>query len=441
MVSTLQEPDMDFGHSEKVEALRTRVSAFMNEHVIPLHRQFLAEAAKHQYPLSFMENLKTRARSEGLWNLFLPGLKEDEPGTRLANHEYAPLAEIMGQLPWASEVFNCSAPDTGNMELLHMFGTPEQRERWLKPLMNGEIRSCFGMTEPDVASSDATNIATAIRRVGDNYVIDGRKWFTTGALHPSCKLIIVMGKTDTTADTHRQQSMCLVPLGTSGLKVVRNISVMNHHSYETHCEVVFDKVTVPAASLLGQEGEGFAMAQARLGPGRIHHCMRLIGQAELALALMIDRSLERVTFGKHLHEQGVIQEMIANSRCDIDQARLLVLRAAWLIDKHGVKAARNDIAMIKVVVPSMQLRVIDRAMQCLGAMGLSPDTPLPDLWTMGRATRIADGPDEVHLRSIARNEIRIGKQNIGATQKFLTRPDRSTEVNLWTGRPTHGEEV
>jgi acyl-CoA dehydrogenase len=429
---------MDFGYSDKVEALRTRIGNFMNQHVVPLHRQFLAEAAEHRYPLSFMDNLKTLARSEGLWNLFLPSLREDEPGTRLTNLEYAPLAEIMGQLPWASEAFNCSAPDTGNMELLHMFGTPEQKARWLMPLLNGEIRSCFAMTEPDVASSDATNVTTVIRRDGDTYVVDGRKWFITGGLNPACKFAIVMGKTDSQADIHRQQSMCLVPMSTRGLKVVRNISVMNHLSYESHCEIVFKNVTVPASSLLGQEGDGFAMSQARLGPGRIHHCMRSIGQAELALSLMIDRALERKAFGKYLHEQGVIQQMIANSRCDIDQARLLVLRAAWLIDKHGVKAARNDIAMIKAVVPRMQLGVIDRAIQSFGAMGLSPDTPLPDLWTMGRALRIADGPDEVHLRSIARNEIKAGRQNCGAAQRYLTAPDRSSEVNLWTDRPTQG---
>jgi acyl-CoA dehydrogenase len=429
---------MDFGYSDKVEALRTRISDFMNEHVVPLRRQFLAEAAERRYPLSFMDKLKALARSEGLWNLFLPSLREDEPGTRLTNLEYAPLAEIMGQLPWASEAFNCSAPDTGNMELLHMFGMPEQKAQWLMPLLNGEIRSCFAMTEPDVASSDATNVTTVIRRVGDTYVIDGRKWFTTGALNPACKLAIVMGKTDSQADTHRQQSMCLVPMSTPGLKVVRNISVMNHLSHESHCEIVFKNVTVPASFLLGQEGDGFAMSQARLGPGRIHHCMRSIGQAELALSLMIERTLERRAFGKYLHEQGVIQEMIAKSRCDIDQARLLVLRAAWLIDKHGVKAARNNIAMIKAVVPRMQLGVIDRAIQSFGAMGLSPDTPLADLWTIGRALRIADGPDEVHLRSIARNEIKSGRQNYGATERYLTGPDRPSEVNLWTDQPTHG---
>jgi acyl-CoA dehydrogenase len=432
---------MDFGYSGKVEALRTRVRDFMNEHVIPLHRQFLAEADEPRYPLSFMTHLKTLARAEGLWNLFLPSLKADEPGTRLTNLEYAPLAEIMGELPWASEVFNCSAPDTGNIELLHMFGTAEQKAQWLMPLLNGEIRSCFAMTEPDVASSDATNVTTLIRRVGDTYVIDGRKWFITGALNPACKVAIVMGKTDTQAEPHRQQSLCLVPMGTPGLKVVRNISVMNHLSHESHCEIVFENVAVPASSLLGQEGDGFAMSQARLGPGRIHHCMRSIGQAELALSLMIDRALERKPFGKYLHEQGVIQEMIANSRCEIDQARLLVLRAAWLIDEHGAKTARNDIAMIKAVVPRMQLRVIDRAIQSFGAMGLSPDTPLPDLWNMGRALRIADGPDEVHLRSIARNEIKAGRQNQGATRRYLTRPDRSIEVNLWTDQPTHGDAI
>jgi acyl-CoA dehydrogenase len=432
---------MDFGYSDKVEALRTRVRDFMNEHVIPFHRRFLAEADQPRYPLSFMAHLKDLARAEGLWNLFLPSLKADEPGTRLTNLEYAPLAEIMGQLPWASEAFNCSAPDTGNMELLHMFGTAEQKAQWLMPLLNGQIRSCFAMTEPDVASSDATNVTTVIRRVGDTYVIDGRKWFTTGALNPACKVAIVMGKTDTQADTHRQQSMCLVPMGTPGLKVVRNISVMNHLSHESHCEIVFENATVPASCLLGQEGDGFAMSQARLGPGRIHHCMRSIGQAELALSLMIDRALERKPFGKYLHEQGVIQEMIANSRCEIDQARLLVLRAAWLIDKHGAKAARNDIAMIKAVVPRMQVRVIDRAIQSFGAMGLSPDTPLSDLWTMGRALRIADGPDEVHLRSIARNEIKAGREHQGAVKRYLTRPDRSVEVNLWTDQPTHGDGV
>jgi acyl-CoA dehydrogenase len=429
---------MDFGYSDQVETLRVRIRDFMNDYVIPRHRQYLAEAAEARYPLSFLDDLKALARSEGLWNLFLPGLKEDEPGTRLTNLEYAPLAEIMGQLPWASEVFNCSAPDTGNMELLHMFGTPEQKQQWLKPLLDGGIRSCFSMTEPDVASSDATNVTTSIRRVGDTYVIDGRKWFTTGALNPACKLSIVMGKTDPQADTHRQQSMCLVPMNTPGLKVVRNISVMNHHSHESHCEIVFRNVTVPASSLLGHEGDGFAMSQARLGPGRIHHCMRSIGQAELALALLIDRALERKTFGKHLHEQGVIQEMIAHSRCEIDQARLLVLRAAWRIDLHGVKAARNDIAMIKAVIPRMQQGVIDRAIQVFGAMGLSPDTPLPDLWTMARALRIADGPDEVHLRSIARHEIKAARQVYGATQKYLTGPDRTAEVNLWTGQPTGG---
>ena len=421
---------MDFAFSPQVEELQEKLRAFMDDHVIPRHRQFVHEAEQGLYPLSFLEDIKALARSEGLWNMFLPALREDEPGTRLSNLDYAPLAEIMGQLPWASEVFNCSAPDTGNMELLHMFGTPEQKQEWLVPLLDGAIRSCFAMTEPDVASSDATNVTTAIRRDGNGYVINGRKWFITGAANPACKLAIVMGKTDFDAETHRQQSMVLVPLDTPGVRVVRNISVMNHHSHESHCEIVFENVRVPAANLLGAEGDGFAMAQARLGPGRIHHCMRSIGQAEIALKLMIDRSIERKAFGSYLVDQGVVQQAIARSRCEIEQARLLVLRAAWTIDKLGVKAARNDIAMIKVVIPTMQVTVIDRAMQVFGAMGLSPDTPLPELWTMGRSLRIADGPDDVHLRSIARAEIKQGRARFGDSHRFLVTPDRAAETNI-----------
>ncbi|MBA93225.1 MAG: acyl-CoA dehydrogenase [Phyllobacteriaceae bacterium] len=424
---------MDFSYSPKVEELRARVRDFMDEHVVPRHRLWLAEAAEGRYPVSFMDDLKALAKEEGLWNLFLPHLRDDEPGTRLSNLEYAPLAEIMGRLLWAPEVFNCSAPDTGNMELLHMFGTPEQKEEWLKPLLDGTIRSSFAMTEPDVASSDATNITTVIRRDGGDYVINGRKWFITGALNPATRIAIVMGKTDMEAETHRQQSMVLVPFGTPGMKVVRNIAVMNHHSHESHCEIVFENCRVPASNLLGEEGSGFAMAQARLGPGRIHHCMRSIGQAELALDMMIERSLERKTFGKYLHEQGVVQEWIARSRCEIEQARLLVLKAAWMIDTVGVKAARNEIAMIKVVVPQMQLNVTDRAMQTFGAMGLSPDTPLPDLWTMGRSLRLADGPDEVHLRSIARGQIKAARERNFSTLAYFSTPSRSEEVDIWRG--------
>lgn len=424
---------MEFTYSDKIEKLRTQLSNFMSDHVIPRHRKFIEEQHAGTYPLSFLDDLKALAKEEGLWNMFLPALADDEPGTRLSNSEYAPLAEIMGRLPWASEVFNCSAPDTGNMELLHMFATPEQRERWLVPLLEGKIRSCFAMTEPDVASSDATNVTTMIQRDGSDYVINGRKWFTTGALNPACKFAIVMGKTDLEANTHSQQSMVLVPMDTPGVKVTRNISVMNHISYESHCEIVFENVRVPKECLLGEEGSGFAMAQARLGPGRIHHCMRSIGQAELALDMMAERSLERKTFGKYLHEQGVIQEMMAKSRCEIEQARLLVLKAAWLIDQDGVKSARSEIAMIKVVIPTMQLGVIDRAIQVFGGMGLSPDTPLPDLWTMARSLRIADGPDEVHLRSIARHEIKKARSRQGSTHVYYTSPDRATEVNLWNG--------
>ena len=424
---------MDFAYSEKTRELSAKLKDFMDTHLVPRHRQWLEESQAGRYPISFMTDLKALAKEEGLWNMFLPHLKEDEPGTRLSNLDYAPLAEIMGRLLWASEVFNCSAPDTGNMEILHMFGTPEQKEKWLKPLLNGEIRSSFAMTEPDVASSDATNVTTVIRRDGNDYVINGRKWFITGAINPATKIAIVMGKTDLNAETHRQQSMVLVPFGTPGMKVVRNISVMNHHSHESHCEIVFENCRVPASNLLGEEGGGFAMAQARLGPGRIHHCMRSIGQAELALEMMIDRSLERKTFGKYLHEQGVVQEMIARSRCEIEQARLLVLKAAWMIDNVGAKAARNEIAMIKVVIPHMQLNVTDRAMQVFGAMGLSPDTPLPDLWTMARSLRIADGPDEVHLRSIAKGQLKAARERNFSSMAYYSTPDRKEEVNLWTG--------
>lgn len=419
---------MDFAFSPKTEELRARVREFMDRYVIPNNTRWRREVAAGRNPPPVVEELKAIARSEGLWNLFLPGLKPDEPGTRLTNLEYAPLAEIMGQLLWASEVFNCSAPDTGNMELLHLFATPDQRERWLNPLLRGEIRSCFAMTEPDTSSSDATNIATRIELDGDDYVINGRKWFITGAMDSRCRLAIVMGVTNPTAEPHRRQSMVLTPMDTPGVRIVRNISVMNHLSTETHCEIVFRDVRVPKSNLLGSEGGGFALAQARLGPGRIHHCMRTIGQCELALDLMVQRAQERKTFGKHLHEHGVVAEWIALSRCEIEQARLLVLKAAWMIDTVGAKAAAGEIAMIKAIAPRMQTTILDRAMQTFGAMGLSPDTPLPDLWTMGRTLRIADGPDEVHLRAIARREIKRGRANIGAAAAFLTPPLDSEDV-------------
>ncbi|WP_031357727.1 acyl-CoA dehydrogenase family protein [Caballeronia sordidicola] len=410
---------MDFAYSEKVEALRTQVRAFMDTHIVPRIHQWHEEVNAGQYPVSFMETLKEQAREEGLWNLFLPHLRDDEPGTRLTNLEYAPLAEIMGRVSWASEVFNCNAPDTGNMELLHMFATPAQREQWLKPLLDGKIRSAFAMTEPAVASSDATNITTSIRRDGDDYVIDGRKWFITNAAHPNCELFIVMGKTDLDAPSHRQQSMVLVPRNTPGVRVIRNVAVVNHVAPEGHCEIEFKDVRVPRSNLLGEEGGGFALAQARLGPGRIHHCMRSIGAAELALELMVERSQARTAFGKKLHELGSVAESIAKSRIEIDQARLFVLKAAWMIDNVGAKEARKEIAMIKALVPSVHVAVCERAIQVFGAMGLSPDTPLADSWTWGRALRFADGPDEVHLQSIARMEIKARQYEPGKKNPYL----------------------
>jgi len=416
---------MDFLYPPKVQELQTQVRNFMDDYIVPRIQQWNDEVHAGQYPVSFMEDLKALAREAGLWNLFLPHLKDDEPGTRLSNLEYAPLAEIMGRVGWASEVFNCNAPDTGNMEVLHMFGSGEQKKRWLTPLLNGDIRSSFAMTEPDVCSSDATNIQTSISRDGDDYVINGRKWFITNAAHPNCKVFIVMGKTDPNAQSHRQQSMILVPMDCDGVDVVRNISVMNHHSPEGHCEVVFRNVRVPASNLISEEGDGFKIAQARLGPGRIHHCMRSIGMAELALEMMVDRVQERKAFGKYLHQHGSVSDSIAKSRIEIEQARLLVLKAAWMIDNAGTKAARKEIAMIKALVPTMHTNIVDRAIQIYGAMGLSPDTPLADLYAIGRSLHLADGPNEVHLRSIAKMELKSGREKIGATAAYFTIPKRA----------------
>ena len=413
---------MNFAYSPRTEALREQLRRFLDEHIVPRVGAWHAEVAAGQYPPSFMPDLKALARAEGLWNLFLPALQDDEPGTALSNLEYAPLAEIMGRVSWASEVFNCSAPDTGNMELLHLFATPQQRQRWLLPLLEGQIRSAFAMTEPDVPSSDASNIQTLIRRDGDDYVINGRKWFITNAAHPDCTLLIVMGKTDPDAPAHQQQSMILVPLDTPGVEVLRNIPVLNHLSPEGHCEMLLRNVRVPLSNLLGSAGEGFRMAQARLGPGRIHHCMRSIGMAELALELMVERCQERKLFGKYLQQYANIGDWIAESRIEIEQARLLVLKTAWMIDEVGAKAASKEIAMIKALVPGMHTRVVDRAIQVYGAMGLSPDTPLADMWTAGRALRLADGPDQVHLRSIARLELKSAEQQRGATAAYLTPP-------------------
>ena len=407
---------MDFAPTTENLALECRVRDFMDRLVLPSNRDWHRWADAGEYPLDVIEPIKACARAEGLWNMFLPGLKPDEPGTRLSNLEYAPLAEIMGRVPWASEVFNCSAPDTGNIELLHLFGTPAQRERWLKPLLEGTIRSCYAMSEPDVASSDPTNLETSIVRDGDDLVINGRKWFISGVMHPRCELVMLMGVSDGSpdADRHRRHSMVLVPLKTPGLSVVRNIPILQHHSIEGHAELVFRNVRVPATNLLGEAGAGFAMAQARLGPGRVHHCMRSIGQCELALELMAERALERTTFGRKLADNANVQDWIAESRVEIDQARLLVLRAAWRMDTEGNAAARVDVSAIKLVAARLQTRVLDRAMQVFGAMGLSPDTPLAYLFTWGRAMRFLDGPDEVHLRTVARAELAQAKKRRGA---------------------------
>jgi acyl-CoA dehydrogenase len=415
---------MDFEYSPRVQSLHRKVTQFMDRYVVPAMPEWSREVAAGNPHPALMEDLKTLAREEGLWNLFLPGLKSDEPGQVLTNLEYAPLAETMGRVAWASEIFNCSAPDTGNMEILHLFATPAQRQAWLMPLLEGSIRSCFAMTEPDVASSDATNIQTVIRRDGDDYVINGRKWFISGAAHPMCRFAIVMGVTDPDGETHRRQSMVIVPMDAPGLTVERNIPVMHHTSPEGHCEIVLREVRVPVSNLIAEEGAGFAIAQARLGPGRIHHCMRSIGQCELALQLMCERAAERKTFGRYLHQHANVAEWIARSRIEIDQARLLVLKTAWMIDRVGAKGAAKEIAMIKALIPSVHTAVCDRAMQVFGAMGLSPDTPLAALWTFGRVLRIADGPDEVHMRTVARQEVKAAQTRRGETMPFLATPAR-----------------
>ena len=421
---------MDFEHSLQATALQQRLDAFMQRYVLPYNAAWHQSVQQGIYPPPFLQDLKSLAREEGLWNLFLPGLREDEPGTRLSNLDYAPLAETMGRLPWASEVFNCSAPDTGNMELLHRFASPEQRALWLDPLLNGEIRSAFAMSEPDVASSDPTNLQTTVRRDGGGLLLNGRKWFITGAAHPRCKLLIVMARNagaESSADKHHGHSMLLLPLDTPGVEIVRNIPVVHHHAPEGHCEIVFRNVRVPADHLLGGWGEGFAMAQARLGPGRVHHCMRTIGQCELALELASERALERESFGRHLADYANVQEWIALMRIEIDQARLLVLRCAWLLDhpeRTHTGNVRAQVAAIKVVAAGLQTRVMDRAMQIFGAMGLSPDTPLAYFWTWGRALHLMDGPDEVHLRSVARHELAQSKARMGATAAYFTTPEQ-----------------
>jgi len=417
---------MNFEYSDNTIALQRRLQDFIDRYVLPHHRAWFDATERGEHPTKLIDDLKALARDEGLWNLFLPALRDDEPGTRLTNLEYAPLAEIMGRLPWSSEVFNCNAPDTGNMELLHLFANAEQRERWLLPLLEGRIRSAFAMTEPDVASSDATNIQTTIARTAEGYVVNGRKWFITGAIHPHCRIAIVMGRIadDSDLSPHQRHSMLLVPLGTPGVRIVRNLPVMNHLSVDGHCEILFRDVRVGPQALLGEEGTGFALAQARLGPGRIHHCMRTIGQCELALDLMGERALERKAFGKRLADQANVRDWIAESRIEIDQARLLVLRAADRIDREGNRAARVDVSAIKVLAGRLQTRVLDRAIQVFGAMGLTNDTPLAQLWGWGRALRFIDGPDEVHLGVVAKAELARVQGNAGNNALYYTLPQR-----------------
>ncbi|WIM95862.1 acyl-CoA dehydrogenase family protein [Actinoplanes oblitus] len=394
---------MDFEFDATTEDYRKRLLGFMDEHIYPFEKDFHA-AGDGWEPPAVLATMQAAAKEAGLWNLFLPG----SHGAGLTNLQYAPLAEIMGRSPAiAPAAFNCNAPDTGNMEVLAEFGTPEQQERWLKPLLAGEIRSAFAMTEPQVASSDATNIGTRIERDGDEYVINGHKFFITGAMNPNCKIFIVMGKTDPDADRHVQQSQVLVPRDTPGLTVKRGMTVFGYDDgdHGGHAELIFENVRVPVSNLIGVEGGGFAISQARLGPGRIHHCMRLIGMAERGLELMCRRALARTPFGKPLAEQGVVQDWIAESRVRIEQARLLVLKAAWLMDTVGNKGAHTEIQAIKIVVPQTVEWILDKAIQAHGAAGTSQDTPLAQLWVAARTLRLADGPDEVHKRSLARREL------------------------------------
>src|SRR5579859_1251451 len=402
---------MNFDFSDKTKDLQRRLQAFMDEHVYPNEQRLESEIERNRWkPAPVIEELKPKARAAGLWNLFLP---ESEDGAGLTNLEYAPLCEMMGRSEMGPEVFNCSAPDTGNMEVLARYGTPEQKERWLRPLLAGEIRSCFAMTEPAVASSDATNIEASIRRVGEEYVINGRKWWTSGAGDPRCKIAIFMGKTDPSAPPHKQQSMILVPMDSPGVKIARMLTVFGYdHAPHGHGEVNFENVRVHASNILLGEGRGFEIAQGRLGPGRIHHCMRCIGVAERALETMCQRVRTRVAFGKPLAEQGTLRADIALSRMEIEQARLLTLKAAYMMDTVGNKAARAEIAMIKVLAPNVTLRVLDRAIQAHGGAGVSQDTFLAGAWANVRTLRLADGPDEVHLESLAKHELQKGSPRV-----------------------------
>jgi len=394
---------MDFDYSAKTLELQSRLAGFMDAHIYPNETRYFREinSGDRWQPSALMEELKAKAKAAGLWNWFLPEL------SGLSNLEYAPLAEMMGRVMWAAEVFNASAPDTGNMEVLWKYGSEAQKEKWLAPLLEGEIRSCFAMTEPDVASSDATNIRASIKRDGDSYILNGRKWWSTGAGDTRCKLAIFMGKTDPEAAKHLQQSMMLVPMDAEGVRVERLLDVFGFDDAPNgHAEVVFENVRVPVSNILLGEGRGFEIAQGRLGPGRVHHCMRQIGAAERALELMCARAKSREAFGKPVAEQGVVRNWIAEARMEIEQARLLVLKCAWMMDTVGSKAARNEIAMIKAVVPKMTLKIVDRAIQTHGGGGVSQDFPLTHFWIAARSLRIADGPDEVHVETVARNELK-----------------------------------
>jgi acyl-CoA dehydrogenase len=399
---------MDFKPSERCIEFQERLSAFMDEHVYPaesVYERQLAESGDPHHQPAVMEELKVRAREGGLWNMFLP---DPDHGAGLSNSEYAPLAEILGRSHIASEACNCSAPDTGNMEVLHQFATPEQKSQWLNPLLEGEIRSSFAMTEPDVASSDATNISLSIERDGEDFVLNGRKWWTSGALHPHCKIMIVMGKSGRAGSDlprHRQQSQILVPIDTPGVQIVRGLPVFGYQDQEGHAEISFEDVRVPASNLIAGEGDGFMIAQARLGPGRIHHCMRSIGSAERALEAMCKRAVARTTFGQPVASRSNIQDWIAEARIEIEMARLLTLKTAWLMDTVGNRHARTEIAAIKVAAPNIALKVIDRAIQVHGGGGVSDDFPLAWAYAHLRTLRLADGPDEVHKLSIARREL------------------------------------
>jgi len=440
---------MDFSISQTDQALAHRLQSFIEQYVLPYNAAWHHAVATGDYPPVFLEDLKTLAREAGLWNLFLPELQAHEPGTQLSHSAYAPLAEIMGKLPWAAEVFNCQAPDSGNMALLHQFGNEAQKQMWLQALLNGRMRSAFAMTEPDVASSDPTNLQTTVRDEGDSLVLNGRKWFITGAAHPNCQLLLVMCRNQDSAHSasspltsidgpdsalkHHQHSIVLVPVSTPGVELVRNISVVHHLAPEGHCEIVFRQVRIPKSSLLGQWGEGFKMSQVRLGPGRVHHCMRALGQCELALSIAAERCLERETFGHHLSDYASVQEWLALSRIEIDQARLFVLQVAWLLDQAQTERSElmAKVAAIKVVAARLQVKVVDRAMQIFGAMGLSPDTPLAYFWTWGRALQLMDGPDEVHLRTVARHELHQARLRMGASSNYFTTPEQMTRpVNI-----------